>query len=451
MPQVDAIVSGAETVLTIGPGESLAHAAQVMTNANVGAAIVVNETGQIVGILSERDILKRLASAPGSLSDTPVALVMTQRVFSCPPDARLPEINRLMVQHRIRHLPVVDSGLPLAMISSRDVLARQLTLMAGMRDAAEQIARLLKCLKTLNVDEVLSVVASEVPRLFDAQRFTICFGDGTVAPNVCRRNCLFPIEELVVTDGPDAPPACLPVPLACARQGCTGQRMLIPLDAPGPHHANPGARSNNLLCLCGWPDLADADGELLQYKALLVQDVLRTTLVNALRYGETHRRGAVDALTGVWMRQALQLRLQEELDRARRYGNRFSIAFLDVDHFKSINDLGGHITGDNVLRAVAIAISTSTRATDFVARYGGDEFVVLMPETDQAGAFSIIDRVRQNVHDQLLRPDGAPVTLSCGLAQWRDETKSDELIARADSALLLAKRTGRNSVALTSP
>lgn len=227
--------------------------------------------------------------------------------------------------------------------------------------------------------------------------------------------------------------------------------MLIPLGAPEGKDAPSPGRDSNLLCLCGWPAQDGAADELLQYKALLVQDVLRTTLANALRYSETHRRGAVDALTGVWMRRALQQRLQEEIDRGRRYGNCFSIAFLDLDRFKSINDVGGHIVGDGILRDVATAISTSTRATDFVARYGGDEFVVLMPETDQAGAFIVIDRVRQAVHDELVRPDGAPVTLSCGLAQWRDETKIDDLIARADGALLKAKRAGRNTVAFPEP
>jgi diguanylate cyclase (GGDEF)-like protein len=450
MSRVDVVIGGAGALLTIGPDESLARAALVMARADVGAVVVVDEAGELVGILSERDILKHLAIAPTSLGDTPVSRVMTERVFSCPPDARVAEVNRLMVEHRIRHLPVIEGGRPLAMISSRDVLAHQLALMVGMKEAAEQIARLLKCLKTLHVDEVLSVVAAEVPRLFGAQRFTICFGDGTIAPGVCRRNCLFPIEELVVAEGPVGRPDCQPVPEACARQGCTGQRMLIPLGAPdGPGAAS--ARSSNLLCLCGWPAPDDAASELLQYKALLVQDILRTTLANAIRYGEAHRRGAVDGLTGVWTRRTLQTRLQEEIDRGRRYGNCFSIAFLDVDHFKTINDVGGHITGDAILRAVAMAVSTSTRATDLVARYGGDEFIVLLPETDQAGAFTLIDRVRQAVQDELIRPDGAPVTLSCGVAQWRDETKIDELIARADAALLRAKRTGRNTVAASQP
>ncbi|MCY2931285.1 MAG: diguanylate cyclase [Planctomycetota bacterium] len=450
MSQVDVVLGGVSYVLTIGPDEPLARAVQIMAEANVGAVTVIDDAGQLMGILSERDILKHVAGDPGTLSSIPVAQVMTKKVFSCPRDARLADVNRLMVEHRIRHLPVVDGARPVAMISSRDVLAHQLALMAGMKEAAEQIARLLKCLKTLEVDEVLSVVAMEVPRLFGAGRFTISFGDGTIAPAVCRRNCLFPIEELVVEDSVRACPTCGPAPEACRRQGCTGQRMLIPLGAGDEGGAS--ALSSNLLCLCGWPDHGNAAAdELFQYKALLVQDVLRTTLANALRFSETHRRGAVDALTGVWMRRALQARLQEELDRGRRYGNIFSIAFLDVDHFKSINDQGGHANGDDVLRAVAMAISTSTRATDFVSRYGGDEFVVLLPETDQAGALILIDRVRQAVHDQLVRPDGAPVTLSCGVAQWRDETTSDDLLARADAALFQAKRAGRNTVIVADP
>lgn len=446
MSQVDVVLGGASFVLTIGPDESLARAVQLMADANVGAVMVVDGAGELVGIVSERDVLRHLASFLGGLSGVPVAQVMTKTVFSCPKDVPLVDANRLMVEHRIRHLPVVDGRYPVAMISSRDVLARQLALMSGMKEAAEQIARLLKCLKTLAVDEVLSVVAAEVPRLFDAGRFTISFGDGTIAPAVCRRNCLFPIEELVAEEGAGGCPSCGPAPEACRRQGCVEQRMLIPLGAGERDGGIASAPSSNLLCLCGWGDQDATAAELFQYKALLVQDVLRTTLSNALRFGETHRRGVVDVVTGVWMRRALQMRLQEELDRGRRYGNTFSIAFLDVDHFKAINDEGGHANGDDVLRAVAMAISTSTRATDFVARYGGDEFVVLLPETDQAGALVLIDRVRQAVHDQLVRPDGDPVTLSCGVAQWRDETKTDELIARADVALFQAKRAGRNTV-----
>ena len=104
-----------------------------------------------------------------------------------------------------------------------------------------------------------------------------------------------------------------------------------------------------------------------------------------------------DELTGVYSRASLYERLREEIERASRYNNRFSVLMLDVDHFKQVNDTYGHNTGDKVLRMIAKTIRYAVRGTDTVGRWGGEEFLVLLPETNLTGAAHIAERIRQQV------------------------------------------------------
>jgi diguanylate cyclase (GGDEF)-like protein len=318
-----------------------------------------------------------------------------------------------------------------------------------MKEAAEQTVKLVKGMRTMNVAEVLTAAGSEVPRLFCADRIFIRFDDGASPAEVFRRNCLCPAGDLAAgAPSADGLPVREAVPEPCRQRGCSGERILMPL-APAVPGAAPAAEGGpaDFVCLCGWPPLEDPTGELLQYKAMHVQDILSTTLLNAVRYREAHRTSNIDALTELWTRRVLQTGLQNEVDRGLRYGRPFCLAFLDVDHFKAVNDSEGHNVGDDVLRAVAAVISSHTRDCDLVARYGGDEFIVLMPETDLPAAMLATQRLRKAVEETVRRPGGAPVTLSGGVAQWDGETRGEDFIGKADLALYQAKRLGRNAIA----
>ncbi|MCB1828752.1 MAG: diguanylate cyclase, partial [Gammaproteobacteria bacterium] len=153
-----------------------------------------------------------------------------------------------------------------------------------------------------------------------------------------------------------------------------------------------------------------------------------------------------DALTGLSNRHAFDRRLQEEYARWSRYGNPLSMIVIDVDHFKKVNDTYGHLAGDKVLHVIGAHLKNSTRTIDFTARFGGEEFVVLLPDTDIGGAKSVAEKIRQAVEQKPFRSGSSRVniTVSCGVASFQQGDGRKAPFERADEALYLAKRNGRN-------
>ncbi|MGH7537646.1 MAG: diguanylate cyclase [Gemmatimonadales bacterium] len=160
---------------------------------------------------------------------------------------------------------------------------------------------------------------------------------------------------------------------------------------------------------------------------------------------------ATDALTGMLNRRALAEALAAELDRARRYNLYLSILLADLDRFKQVNDLRGHLAGDAVLRQVGELLRREARSVDLIARYGGEEFVVVMPETTLHGAGVFAERLRRRVEGRDFAEAGEEplhLTISIGLASFPNErvTSADSFIELADQALYRAKHEGRNLV-----
>ncbi|QEL15754.1 sensor domain-containing diguanylate cyclase [Limnoglobus roseus] len=152
-----------------------------------------------------------------------------------------------------------------------------------------------------------------------------------------------------------------------------------------------------------------------------------------------------DGLTGVKNRAAFNERLGEEFDRATRYGHPLSLILLDVDHFKAFNDTFGHPAGDEVLKIVATTLQTVARGTDFVTRYGGEEFAIVLPDTELSGALVVAERCRRALAGRSW--SRRPVTASIGVGTLTPTTAdSAELLAEADAALYRSKQAGRNRV-----
>lgn len=166
---------------------------------------------------------------------------------------------------------------------------------------------------------------------------------------------------------------------------------------------------------------------------------------------QVEARSLTDPLTGLANRRWLEQRLAEELDRVRRYERPLCLAILDVDQFKAVNDLLGHAAGDAVLRRLAELLLAERRSTDLVCRYGGEELVLILPETWPEDAVRLAERIRIRAEDGDLgsHADGAPVTLSVGIAGTvPGRVHPATLFAAADAALYRAKRDGRNQVRL---
>lgn len=200
----------------------------------------------------------------------------------------------------------------------------------------------------------------------------------------------------------------------------------------------------------------------------LDRDELGMRLTSALRVTELHRRlafqnGELEKLNRMLFEQSRQdpltslgnrLRLREDLQvmqgRTRRYGHSYAVALCDVDFFKAYNDRHGHLAGDDVLRQVATAISSGLRDGDAAYRYGGEEFLIVLPEQDAKGAAATTDRLRQAVEDlRIPHADGTPrgvVTISAGVAVSAEAGDADALLKAADTALYAAKKAGRNRV-----
>lgn len=183
-------------------------------------------------------------------------------------------------------------------------------------------------------------------------------------------------------------------------------------------------------------------------------DGIAATLGEAIRRKEAEDKlqmmATSDPLTGLFNRGALETRLVEECARSSRYQHPLSLLFLDLDHFKSVNDTHGHRVGDQVLRAVASCMTECVRDIDFCGRYGGEEFAVLLPETDAAAALAIGERLRQQIAElKVSNSDGARLALSVsiGMANFPLDTDAPKLLLEyADQAMYLAKDQGRNCV-----
>jgi len=192
-------------------------------------------------------------------------------------------------------------------------------------------------------------------------------------------------------------------------------------------------------------DTMVADG--LTYAYVTISTVVAFVLLGVVLGRSADRLAAMattDLLTGLANRGHFTATLARELRRAERYATPLAILMIDVDHLKRINDAGGHRAGDQALARIGASIRESVRATDIPARYGGDEFAVLLPHTAAADAAVLAERIRARAH--LLIGD-IPLSVSIGIADT-DDGGASALVSRADAALYASKATGRDRISV---
>ena len=177
-------------------------------------------------------------------------------------------------------------------------------------------------------------------------------------------------------------------------------------------------------------------------------DIRRVTLLE--------QENITDPLLGIYNRRYLDRRLQEEFNRAKRYSLPLSVLLLDIDHFKSVNDSHGHQVGDLVLNYLSKLLLSAIRATDIIARYGGEEILIIAPSTSISAAATLAERIRQHVetHELVLtsgsdKRQAIRITISIGVTELdQDVANTEELVHNADEELYRAKGEGRNRVML---
>jgi diguanylate cyclase (GGDEF)-like protein len=195
--------------------------------------------------------------------------------------------------------------------------------------------------------------------------------------------------------------------------------------------------------------LADAfrDGDLQSLES--VADICATAIQNAHYVERVKQLAYLDGLTGIFNRRFFELRILEEIERARRYGTGMAVIMADIDQFKRLNDEFGHVLGDEVLRQVSSLFHQQLRKIDVVCRYGGEEFGILLTQTDAHHAMNVAEKLRKMVAGWQFPGVPRTVTISAGTAAFPDHgTGRDDLVRAADSALYAAKQAGRNKVCL---
>ncbi len=185
---------------------------------------------------------------------------------------------------------------------------------------------------------------------------------------------------------------------------------------------------------------------------MLLQEILKEMpgpMERALVYEDLYDQARRDALTGLVNRRVFTERIQQEVRNAERYGHPLALACLDLDHFKAVNDKMGHAEGDEVLRKVSKAISRIVRDSDLLARVGGDEFALLLPNTHEERAVVLTQRLCDEVRSlNVAAPGSPPLGVSIGLACWQEGLDTEAWMEQADAALYRAKAAGRSQVAV---
>lgn len=180
--------------------------------------------------------------------------------------------------------------------------------------------------------------------------------------------------------------------------------------------------------------------------------MLRTLIAAAMENARLFQLATTDSLTGLYVRRYFEIRLQEEITRLKRHGEPVSLLMVDIDHFKQVNDIYGHQQGDLVLRELACLLSSCIRSElDLPCRYGGEEFIILLPNTDESGARILAQRILEQCDSNpftTFNGEALHVTVSIGVATNKQHCAVDKIdfIENADKALYQAKNSGRNQV-----
>lgn len=182
---------------------------------------------------------------------------------------------------------------------------------------------------------------------------------------------------------------------------------------------------------------------LLQQKELLLEPII----VEKSQWQALQKDVMTDELTGLFNKRYLNKSIEREILRAKRRSTLCSLIFIDIDHFKHLNDKYGHVSGDKVLKAIADVILQSVRSCDLPCRYGGEEFAILLPDTDKQGGQLLAERIREGIHDIRILGIRERVSVSAGVAAFPEDAQNgNELIHLADKAMYQAKHLGRDRV-----
>jgi diguanylate cyclase (GGDEF)-like protein len=334
---------------------------------------------------------------------------------------------------------------------------------ARLYSLERQRARQLQAINTIaqestavmDLEDLLARACSVIQQAFQVSHVSLCLRDddhlvmrahhGTMTPNFPQGGRFpatqQPWSDVIATSGtiiekdleakPDSPRLF---------QECAS-RMSIPLISFGQTHG--------VLTLHSSQKNAFRENELQPLES--VADICANSIQNAHYVQRVKQLAYLDGLTGIFNRRFFELRIMEEIERARRYGTGMAVIMADIDQFKQLNDEFGHLLGDEVLRQVSSLFHQQLRKIDVVCRYGGEEFAILLTQTNEPQAQAIAEKLRRMVAEWQFPGVPRTVTISAGVAAFPTHGKTrDEMVRAADSALYAAKLAGRNRICLPS-
>jgi len=311
---------------------------------------------------------------------------------------------------------------------------------------------------SMSIQEIFEGFANELKKFVDIDLAAIC---------LIERDRLYVSALSSAMDSPWKPGEGIALEGTATEWVCREKKSLYEVDLmhfhrfwTGEYHLKQGIRSIVYLPLTlkdmsiGSLTLASCRSNAYSPKQIKLLEQLAlqiaTPIENSQLYAKAEQRSRIDEITELFNRRHFEERLKEELARHSRYGGVFSLFLLDLDNFKTYNDIYGHPSGDKLLNQIARIVKQSIRSGDQAFRYGGDEIVVILPQTTMEDAYTVAERMREQIAGEMEAKEIA-VTCSIGLSSYpSDGVISGELVTVADTALYYAKRTGGNRVYLSS-
>ncbi|HVO60635.1 MAG TPA: sensor domain-containing diguanylate cyclase [Terriglobales bacterium] len=316
-----------------------------------------------------------------------------------------------------------------------NTIAQQMTVVMEIPELLAKVCSLVR--QAFNVDHVAVMLKEENDLVLRAHHGTLTLA---VMPDVAKPSCqgwwgtALSSEKTLVHN--DVQPG---TPDALFRE--TRSRMCIPLISFG--------QKLGVLALASASPRAFQEGDQKSLES--VADMCATAIQNARHVERVRQLAYIDGLTGIFNRRFFELRIGEEIERAKRFNAGMAVIMIDIDHFKRLNDEFGHLLGDEVLRQVSSIFSQHLRKIDVVCRYGGEEFVIVLSQTDAEHAIKVAQKLRNLVGEWQFPGVPRPVYISAGVATFPEHgTERDQLVKAADNALYTAKQTGRNRVCLAT-
>ncbi len=405
--KVKHILHSIENLVTVGPSDALSEGIKKLVANKISAVAVVSDQKPL-GILTEKDIL-RFAAEGVDLSER-VENYMSSPVDTANEETALVDVVEVMNYKNIRRIIIVDENeAAVNILTIRDVVKN----LEG--DYSNFLERKLR-----NAKEVLNLLPEMLIEVADTgtEQLIIWANDKVISR--------FGREILDEDVKNFLPPESWDMIHATLNKLDKIENIKLKKD-------------DRIYELSGFQIKTDGKIERSRYQ-LILRDIT-----------EDVRLSTIDSLTNIYNKRFINEFLMKEIERSRRSNQKFSIVICDMDDFKRINDTHGHLSGDIVLKAFADIITSTIRNLDVVGRYGGDEFMIILPEASSETAFGIIDRLRHKIESHEIpvhKGNTVKITASFGIATFPDDgMSSDDLLISSDERLYKAKSYGKNKIA----